>query len=239
MPPLPLDFKPIYDQFQTGKITFDEMVELGAEIGVKIDTYDPVTERNPAYPEGNNDSRAGFTHNIHLAKVGRQFQSKLKPMIIKCIDYSYAILKYINNKPIISKPMMYIASIPLNKIVTRMNKWALQKWDEDSFVYDDTRMQVLSENIHGYIDEFFDHQERKLQFMHKCADICLFMLKEDIYYRARAFDMMNQIPSFTLTEQERENIDTFTKGVEVVSQFDLKPVKDHPANKNMPKGLNG
>lgn len=237
MPQLPMEFKLIYDQFQTGKITFDEMVALGAEIGVKIDTYNPVTDRNPAYPEGNNDSRAGFTHNIHHSSVGNSFQGKLKPTMIKCMNYGYAVLKYINNKPIISKPILYIASIPFNKVVSKMNTWALQKWDEDSFVYDDQRMQVLSENIHGYIDEFFDHQERKLQFMHKCADICLFMLKEDIYYRARAFDMMNQIPTFALTEQERENIVVFTKGVEVVDQFTMEPVKDHPLNANMPKGI--
>lgn len=244
MPPLPIEFQPVFDDFTHGRIHFDEMVRIGKTVGINIKTYNPITDRNPAYPEGNNDSRIGFTNDIHLSEVGNTFQRTLKPKIIKCINIIYVITHYLGTrngmvfkmfKPMITKALGAILKYPSEKLTNRVDKWAVKKWDKDSFVFDDPRMKVLSDSIHEYIDECFDHQDRKLEFMHKLADICLFMLKEDIYYRARAFDMLNKMPKFGLHEQEEENIVTFTRGVEVVNQFTLKPVKNHPANANIPK----
>jgi len=86
-------------------------------------------------------------------------------------------------------------------------------------------MQVLDSNLHGYIDEYFNQEPRKLEFMHKIVDICLFIMKEDIYYSARAFDMANKLPFFILTPSEIENIETFTNGVMSVDQFTMKPIQ--------------
>ena len=108
--------------------------------------------------------------------------------------------------------------------INKMHKWICGDWDKDAFVYDDPRMQILDTNLHEYIDEYFDHEQRKIDFMHKIIDICLFIAKEDIYYSARMFDMANKLPFFILTPDEIENIQTFTKGVGSIDQFTMKPI---------------
>lgn len=104
-------------------------------------------------------------------------------------------------------------------IINKMHKWVLTKWDEDAYVYDDCRMQVLDKTAHDFIDRHFDHQNRKLDFMHKGADICLFFMKEDIFYSSRIFHMLNSMPFFILTQEEQENIAIFSRGIEEVNAF--------------------
>lgn len=98
-------------------------------------------------------------------------------------------------------------------MINKAHAWVLKQWDPDGFVYDDPRMQCLDNNLHDYINENFSHEDRKVDFMSKLADIALFILKEDIYYRARAFHMLNQTPIFILTPQEQLNVDTFKHGI--------------------------
>ena len=104
-------------------------------------------------------------------------------------------------------------------IINKIHKWVLTKWDKDAYVYDDSRMQVLDESTHSFINKYFDHQDRKLNFMHKGVDICLFFMKEDIYYAARIFHLLNCLPFFVLKQEEQENIATFTRGIEQVCGF--------------------
>ena len=104
-------------------------------------------------------------------------------------------------------------------IINKIHKWVLTKWDKDAYVYDDSRMQVLDESAHGFINKYFDHQDRKLDFMHKGVDICLWFMKEDSFYRSRIFHMLNCMPFFVLKQEEQENIDTFTRGIEQVCGF--------------------
>jgi len=204
MSALPVEFQPVYDAFIHGAISFDEMVNKGAEMGVAIAAYKPQHERNPAYPVGNNDSRAGFTWHLDSVK-GAIFQRTVKPAIIRTVN--------------------------------KIHKWVVGEWDRDAFVYDDPRLQVLDDSVTEGINTLFDHQDRKLDLMHKGADVLLFMLKEDIYWRPRIFTLINKLPYFILTPQESENIDTFTKGVEVVNQFTMQPVENHPSNNNIPHEL--
>lgn len=104
-------------------------------------------------------------------------------------------------------------------IINKMHKWVLTNWDKDAYVYDDPRMQVLDESAHGFIDKYFDNANRKLDFMHKGVDVCMFILKEDIFYSSRIFLMLNNMPFFVLKQEEQENIDTFTCGIEQVCGF--------------------
>lgn len=82
-------------------------------------------------------------------------------------------------------------------------------YDPEGFVYDDPRLQRLSDVCKGYIADNFQHAHPyKSDFMHKVVDILLFLMKEDAYYRARFLDLLNQIPNdFELDELERENIE--------------------------------
>jgi len=199
---LPAEFKPVYDSFIHGVISFDEMVQQGKDMDVNIAPYNPSTQRNPIYSEGNNNSRVGFTWHLDSVK-GAIFQRTVKPAIIKTVN--------------------------------KIHKWIVGEWDRNAFVYDDPRLQVLDDSVTKGINTLFDHQDRKLDIMHKGADILLFMLKEDIYWRPRIFALCNNLPYFILTQQELENIETFTNGVEVVNQFTMQPVVNHPSNANMPK----
>lgn len=103
--------------------------------------------------------------------------------------------------------------------INKWHKWISTKWDEGAFVYDDPRMQDLDKSVHGLIDELFDHQQRKLDFMHKGADIMLFYMKADSYYSSRIFALLNRLPFFVLTKTEIDNINTFTEGVRSMNVF--------------------
>lgn len=106
-------------------------------------------------------------------------------------------------------------------MIHKIHAWILKTWDKDAFVYDDPRMQYLDEMMHEYIEADFDHTDRKLDYMHKAIDIGLFLVKEDIYYRARLFPMLNKLPIFEISTQEAHNLETFTKGVGTVKLDDV------------------
>lgn len=119
--------------------------------------------------------------------------------------------------------MQHVMKPAVIAVINKMHKWVLTKWDKDAHVYDDCRMQILDKAVHDFIDQYFDHQDRKLDFMHKGADICLFFMKEDIYYASRIFHLLNCLPFFVLKQEERENIATFTRGIDNVCGFTNEP----------------
>ena len=92
-------------------------------------------------------------------------------------------------------------------IINRMHSWILRSWDPEGFVYDDPRLQCLSETLHDFISTYYNHEERKLDFMHKGIDIGMFIMKEDKYYCARILYMLNILPEFELTASEIVNIE--------------------------------
>lgn len=119
------------------------------------------------------------------------------------------------------------------KMIGTMHSWVLKSWDPEGYKYDDLRMQKLDENLHGFITKFYDHEERKLGFMHQAVDIALFILKEDIYYRARVFHMLNQMPEFQLTPAEIVNMKWDWKengGIDLKTKTRLE---NDPANASM------
>lgn len=134
------------------------------------------------------------------------------------------------------KTFQHVLKPAIIKVINKMHSWICGEWDREAYVYDDPRMKVLDDNVHTFIDSYFDHEDRKLDFMHKAADIGLFMLKEDVYYRARIFKMLNKLPYFILSNQEEDNIKVFVRGVGTADQFthepvckhDLPPVKEYP-----------
>ena len=97
-------------------------------------------------------------------------------------------------------------------MINRIHVWILKTYDADAFKYDDPRMQYLDDVLHKYIDDSFDHTTAKLDYMHKAIDIGLFIVKEDVYYRARLFPMLNKLPIFDITVTEDFNAKTFHKG---------------------------
>lgn len=88
-----------------------------------------------------------------------------------------------------------------------------KKYDEDIYVYDDPRLKALDTFMKAYIAvNFQDSKGYKDVFMQKLVDIALGLCKEDIYYRARLFDIIKafvaQYPKgFELTAEEDKNIE--------------------------------
>lgn len=106
-------------------------------------------------------------------------------------------------------------------MINRAHSWVLKQWDPDGYTYDDPRLQYLDKTLHEYVQGNFSKEDRKEEFMNKLIDIALFILKEDIFYRGRAFIMSNHMPFFILTPQEQLNVDTFRdKGGNITTERD-------------------
>lgn len=81
------------------------------------------------------------------------------------------------------------------------------KYDKDAYVLEDPRLVELNAYLRTYLSQNFEHSmPRKLKFMTQILDIVMFLMKEDIYYRARFLDMFYHMPRFEITETESENI---------------------------------
>ena len=122
-------------------------------------------------------------------------------------------------------------------MIGKMHKWVLKSWDPEGFQYDDPRLQYLDENLHGFIDEYFDHEQRKLDFMNKAADIGLFLLKEDKYYCSRAFHFLNQLPIFELDSSEVVNLKHNWKEQGTINLKTLEELENDPVNASMPEEI--
>ena len=207
MPKYPAEFQNAYNKFLVSQVKYNkgdieyhefeaEYKELEIEAhkaGLNIAMYDEANERRPQYKSGDNSNRTNFTYG----PANKKWQTMHR----------------------VVKPAVVV-------IINKIHKWILTKWDNDAtkgdnnaYVYDDSRMQILDESAHDFINKYFDQQDRKLDFMHKGVDICLFFMKEDIFYSSRIFLMLNNMPFFVLKQEEQENIDTFTCGVEQVCGF--------------------
>ena len=93
------------------------------------------------------------------------------------------------------------------KVVMRIVKVAHQtignKYDTDAYVYDDKRLQIFNNVLKSAIQD----KSKIGVFISQTVDIICFIMKEDIYYTARWFNMLNHIIAaypygFQLTNNE-------------------------------------
>ena len=82
------------------------------------------------------------------------------------------------------------------------------RYDQDAYELQDERLCELNAYMRAYLSYNFEHQApRKITFMSQIVDIVMFLMKEDIYYRARFLDMWKNMPrDYELTQEELENI---------------------------------
>ncbi|MDP2217398.1 MAG: hypothetical protein Q8J68_08940 [Methanolobus sp.] len=94
------------------------------------------------------------------------------------------------------------------KAIETAHSQIVGKYDPEAFGFDDLRLQEISGYLRSYTSQNFSHEApRKITFMSQILDIVLFLMKEDIYYRARFLDMCKHMPrDYELTEEERRNI---------------------------------
>lgn len=103
-----------------------------------------------------------------------------------------------------------VIKLGMIKAIATAHKQINRGYDQDAFKYEDPRLQQLNTFFQIFISENFGDAKtgpRKLIFMFQMADIVLFLMKEDIYYRTRFLKMFNEVPgSWQLTEEEEKNL---------------------------------
>lgn len=94
------------------------------------------------------------------------------------------------------------------KAISLAHDQIVGKYDPDAFKLEDERLQNLNGYLRAYLSVNFEHDHpRKITFMSQIVDIVMFLMKEDIYYRARFLDMLKNMPrDYELTTEELENI---------------------------------
>lgn len=104
-------------------------------------------------PATPNASRVGFVHNCYTTAMGRFFQETIKRGIL-------SVIKRVHDKEI-------------------------PRYDKTPYVYDDPRLKnldaVLKKAFAQHLDD--NDAERKQEIGGMAADIVLFLMKEDIFYR--------------------------------------------------------
>lgn len=164
----------LLQKVQKKQITIEEFKEKLNELGAEIKIWDKSIERNPAYPEGNNQSRTSFIFSPYFHPRGMLLQRVFKRSILKVIDF--------------------------------VHKSLVKEYDSQAYVYEDERLRNLNNYFREYISANFIAHKQNTEFMTKIADIIMFLMKEDVYYRSRFLDLLNNAPHSELTDIERENI---------------------------------
>jgi hypothetical protein len=164
-----------------------------------------------------NGSRNGFLYNCYTHPLGHFFQETIKNGIV-------AVIKRIHNKEI-------------------------PRYDKQAYVYDDPRLQLLDKIITDAIEAQIQDtdKDRKRKILAACKDICLFMLKEDIFYRPRILQAIvdaskkiieNEDLLTSVTEYEAYNLARFGNLDGVVHEGDFSDLPMEERAK-LPKNWTG
>jgi len=162
-----------------------------------------------------NQSRDGFLHNCYNTGLGRFFQNTIKKGI--------------------------------ESVIFRIHDKDIPRYDKTAYVYDDPRLQKLNAILSAAIDEVINDadSDRKREILHACKDICLFMLKEDIFYRPRILQaglrvsreiLENEDLFNTMTEPEAYNFVRYADGVNHAKDFSDMPMEER---QKLPKNWTG
>lgn len=152
-----------------------------------------------------NGSRNGFLYNCYHHSLGRFFQETIKNGIV-------AVIRRIHDKEI-------------------------PRYDKQAYIYDDPRLQKLDQIITETINEVIDDtdRERKREILLMCKDICMFMLKEDIFYRPRTLKggvkaakeiLTNEALLTSITPVEAYNLARFSDGHDHAPDFSDLPMEE-------------
>jgi hypothetical protein len=146
--------------------------------------WNPSIDRDPRIKGnsngGENTGQGGFRFNPWVHPKGITLQTIIKPGVLK--------------------------------VVTWIHKLILKGYDEEGYKFDDERLIILNTYLRAFASQYFqqgNEDKRTLNFMNEIFDIFLFLLKEDVYFRARIFFLLSSLPELKLTEAESENIIQF------------------------------
>lgn len=163
----------------------------------KVKIWDTEKQPHPLWHK-NNKNRVGFLYHPYNHVKGRFLQLTIKPALLAAIDMAHK---------------------------------GFVDYDKDAYVYEDPTLFRLNQELTaGIIDLFEDKLEReswepsgqvggtlrKQDFLLKVKDICLFLMKEDIYYRPRFIELMRRIaPVLDEWEPSEAELKNICKTMEV------------------------
>lgn len=115
--------------------------------------------------------------------------------------------------------LQHYLKVLIQKTIHMLHNHILKYYDKNAFIFDDERLQSLKSFAYMYAENYLrDTHEKHLDmtFRHRKAwlviesmEIALFILKEDIWWRARvlkAINLWENSERFTFTEEEEENL---------------------------------
>ena len=149
-----------------------------------------------------NQSRNGFLFNCYFHPLGRFFQNTIKAGILS--------------------------------VIRRIHDKEIPRYDRQAYTYEDKRLQILDKIITDAIGHTIQDadKDRKQEILNQCKDICLFMLKEDAFYRPRVLEatvraaeqiLENKDLLLSLTDYEAYNMTRFADGTNHAGDFSDLP----------------
>jgi len=181
-------FEEAVKKFETKEITVEQLGRIAHINGKELKFWNPETDPNPQYPDGNENSRVGFKWNPYTNVKGKYYQHVIKTVALKLIDilHEHTLKKYDKNQFVYSDPRL----IELDKFT----KTYVANNFNDSHDYKEVFMNKLVDIVNGTV------------------------AKEDIYYRTVYFDFINQLikhfpNGIPLTPQETANLLRHHKGI--------------------------
>ena len=134
-----------------------------------------------------NQSRNGFLYNCYTHPMGKFFQETIKK--------------------------------GLEAVIRRIHDKEIPRYDKHAYEYDDPRLQAINELLKGMMVKHIDDNDtaRKHQVFGDFIDVIMFMMKEDVFYRARVIKSLEDLAIayqsapdlFTLTQEEAYNYHKF------------------------------
>jgi hypothetical protein len=141
-----------------------------------------------------NKSRNGFLYNCYTHPMGRFFQETIKR--------------------------------GLETIIRRIHDKEIPRYDKQAYVYEDVRLKAINDLLKGMMVKHIDDNDtaRKHAVFGDFIDIILFMMKEDVFYRARVMKSLEDLALayesapdlFALTPEEQYNYQKFN-GMGIIS----------------------
>lgn len=118
-----------------------------------------------------------------------------------------------------------IVRLKNNKLFCKSVDYAhkgIQKYDPEAYIYADARLQTICSVLVTQINKNWQDNSVLLE----CADIILFLMKEDIYYRPRWIQILQDVRSVVEDLTDKNNsvlLNGFSKLCEAVKDFELTP----------------
>jgi len=213
--------------------------------------YDLATEKNP--DAIGNESRNGFLYDPSVHPKGIKFQKQCKNAMLRAINavhnrksYHFdgdlkilhdalcaSIKSRITDDPSRKQPFMLNAADILVYYIQNPNELhkskkiklfmksvdvahdIIKEYDPNAFIYEDVRLQKLSDVLKNWDDQTFS----------KIFDSCLFLMKEDVYYRPRWIQIAQDINSTVneICDSSNTLLDTLNSVCKACVDMELMP----------------